>query len=309
MINKIVDTRKNLRNRLDQFVQLWTGESNDLNIFTPEIVMEAFQYGHVVGADQIKATFVKDIANHQLTIRPENVYIAGQGSKATISTYLIGNLDNKDDHLTFQGTLVLDLIKNEHEWLINEIRLVHGTDNHLTLPHWKQSFNYRRFWQPNDPTSVIISEFDSPWKKYPHNEFAPTDKVQQIQDLFSKYAWGIDQADWGNLSDVFAEDAESELMPMGHQIGRRNVFGQLRQFRLASQYLHHIGRVLNVDFTTEKTADIFLGRLISEQDIEKKSGQRLYGAYYEIKARLEDDGKWRFTFMNYQPRWFTYKED
>lgn len=309
MTNEIINTRQKIRKRLDQFIQLWTGKSDDLSIFTSKIEMNAFQYGHVTGANQIKTTLAKDIINHQLTIRPENIYIAGQGNKATISTYLIGNLDNKDDHLTFQGTMILDLIKAESNWLINKIQLIHGTDNHLTLHHWKQSFNYRRFWQPSDPTAVIISEFDSPWKKYPHNEFAPTDRKQQIQDLFSKYAWGIDQADWDNLSDVFAEDAESDLMPMGHQIGRRNVFGQLRQFRLASQYLHHIGRVLNIDFTTDKTADVFLGRLISEQDIEKKSGQRLYGAYYEIKTRLEDDRKWRFTFMSYQPRWFTYKED
>lgn len=305
-MTNVTQTRKSLKEVLQQLIDLWEGKIDDTSFMLNKARLKSFQFGEITGSDKIKEALQKDTKDYSLKIQTENIYLTGKNDQATISTYLIGDLDNKDSHYTFQGTMVLDLVFRNNRWLISQIRLIHGIDGEVPSKEWRPSFLFQASWQPGDATPVIISEFDSPWHKFPDNEFASENEEERISDLYAQYAWGIDQAYWVKLADAFDEDAESDLMPMGHQIGKRNVVGQIRQFRLAGSYLHHIGQVLNVDFTSDTTANVLLGRLISQQSVDPETGKRLYGAYYEMRVRKDEDGKWRYTFMNYQPKWFTY---
>lgn len=302
MTRQIEQTRRELKGLLRKLLDAWEGKA-DLPVLSSHFTAKTYQYGSLKSATDLQDAFKTDHNNYDLHVKEENVYIAGQKNKAAISAYLIGKLNNDQEKLTFSGQIILDLTKIEQEWVIDYIRLINATDGKEKPSHWVSSLNIQKRWEPGDDTPIIIPELDSPWRKFPDNAFGPTNKDEALQDLYTKYAWGIDMLDWSNLADVIAEDAETDLMPMGQQKGKRNVYGQLRGFRNAATYLQHIGEVIDIHWFSETEAELFVGRLFSQQDYTE-TNQRLYGARYKMKARLEKDGVWRYTYMNYQPGWF-----
>lgn len=295
--------REALANSFQQFLQFWQGKADDETIFADNIVLHSFQYGEQHGKTAIGDTFKQDRQNHRLQIDAANVYLAGQGDKGAVSAYLYGQAQNEQESLTFHGFIVLQFEFEAEHWHIKEIRLLHGTDGADTLPHWQDSRHYRRLWQPEDATSVIISELDNPWALFPNNEYAPESVAEQVQDVYSKYAWGIDFADFALLSDVFSENVRSDLTPMGKQQGKRNVYGQLRAFRLASRYLFHATKPLDIKVENENGVKAVLGRIIPEQTTA--DGKALYGAYYDTHLIKEADGNWRYDVFEYHPGWIT----
>lgn len=141
----------------------------------------------------------------------------------------------------------------------------------------------------------------------PHNQLQGDDR-EQIHELYARYAWGIDLADWALLSDSFSADARTDLTPMGKRSGHREVYGQLRGFREATGELWHAATALDIRFTDDgQRADILLGRTISEQAFNT-DGQALYGAHYKAQAVRGSDGVWRYAIFEYTPGWFVYNE-
>ncbi len=298
--------RAALAESFGRFLQLWQGTINDEAVLADNVILHSFQYGELHGKTTIGDIFKQDREHHRLQINAANVYVAGQGDKGAVSAYLYGKAENENETLTFHGVVVLQLTLQTSHWQIRQIRLLHGTDGAGTLAHWQDSRHYRKSWQPEDATSVIISELDNPWALFPNNEYAPETIAEQVQDAYSKYAWGLDFADFALLFDVFGDNVCSDLTPMGKQQGKRNVYGQLRAFRLASRYLFHATKLLDINIENDHSVKAVLGRIIPEQTTV--NGKALYGAYYDTHLIKEADGKWRYDVFEYYPGWISVQE-
>lgn len=308
MTSSVLQVRQALKQASEDFLNLWQQDDAPSGVLADDVQVYSLQYGDFGGKQALLAAFAQDRANHRLRIRTQNLYRAGQGDRAAVSVYLIGNLDNGQQHLTFSGSMILDLQRANGQWQITAVHLQHGIDGGK-LPHWKTARTYRRQWQPDDATDAIIPEIDSPWHKFPDNAYTPDSKDEQVAELYSRYAFAIDFADWRQLSDVFAADVQSNLPPMRQQAGHRHVYGQLRAFRSTIGNLLHMTEPLNIEWLSEREAKLLLGRVVSAQDYTP-DGKRLYIARYDATVRQDPDGVWRYTRFNYdEGNWFTYGEE
>lgn len=293
----INETRNQIQTVVHQWLAHWQGEEHT-EIFTDDVQLFSQQHGTLSG-NAVAEQFYQDSQKWQLDIHTSNEFIAGKNDQAAMSLYLFGNADQQ----SFSGMAVLRLRLENTQWKISEIRLLHSFDRQSS--DWSP-LRYRRDWQPNDDTIVIISELHSPHALFPDNQFSPEDDETQIAELYARYSWGLDMLDWQVLADVFADDVEIDMPPMGKQQGKHNVHGQLRHFRLAvpAMQMQHIGETLSVNFADSHHADILHGRIISER-FQTDKNERLYAAHYNLKARKETDGVWRYTQMAYHTGWFT----
>ena len=120
--------------------------------------------------------------------------------------------------------LVADLTRGENGWRFRDLKLsIPWTDGDTSrFSQWKVLPG--QGWKLGDPTPTIVSELDSPWARGVP-PLSSTDAVQQVADAYARYAWAIDQGDFGLLSGCYTEDAFGEFPPMGHRDGRHEIIG------------------------------------------------------------------------------------
>ncbi len=295
--------RQAIRRQFDYWLAGWQNQI-DTAMFSPNIALFSNQHDQTEGADAVAQAFAAD-RSRQIAVYALNHYLAGNDNQAALSAYVHGSLGAGEHRATFNGRAILRFTHSDGQWLITQIRLQLYPDQGR-INGWPQDADERR-WRSKQNTAVIISELDSPWALFPHNQLQGDDR-EQIHELYARYAWGIDLADWALLSDSFSADARTDLTPMGKRSGHREVYGQLRGFREATGELWHAATALDIRFTDDgQRADILLGRTISEQAFNT-DGQALYGAHYKAQAVRGSDGVWRYAIFEYTPGWFVYNE-
>lgn len=168
-------------------------------------------------------------------------------------------------------------------------------------PAW--TFPSGQRWQPGDAPAVLVSELDAPWRRVPVSTLARSD-VDDIEEAWFMYAWGLDHADSALYATCFTEDASALLPPMGDLQGRRVLMAALKAFRMPWPWIQHAGEALDVELDSDgQGATLVLGRVIPGR-LRGDDGKPLFGAHYRIRM-ARSALQWQIARMEYRTGWFT----
>jgi hypothetical protein len=127
---------------------------------------------------------------------------------------------------------------------------------------------------------------------------------EQIGEVYARYAWGLDMADFGLLKSCYADDAAGNFVPIGILEGIRSIVSHLKEFRRPWPWMQHFGVPLRIDVDEANgTATMIVGRVIPQRS-EEVDGKPLFGAHYVMRL-LRMDGQWKLAWSEYNPGWTT----
>lgn len=295
------------------FVEAWrSGNQAALaGLLTPRATAHLSHLGRFTGASVTAEGLVRRAPETSLTrYRTTNSYVAVSGSTAQHSAYLLGTLaderedgrtDGRLDAFLFGGHFVNTYLRTERGWLIDRIRFdldwQHGNRAHAA--GW--SFAGRTADWPNERQApAILSELDAPWHVVPE----PTERgsaEEQVAETYIRYAWALDQADFGLLATAFTADAKANLAPFGRLDSGRDIVVALKELRTGQPYMQHAADEFSVAVTGDRaTMDLF--RVVPFAPTKETLDAPVYGARYESRLRREN-GLWKFDWLDYIPGW------
>jgi hypothetical protein len=299
--------RSDVLSALESFLTGWSqGDHKALgDAFHPSASISSSAHGDALGAENIASLLAADNGGAMpLQLVSTNRYVAGNDDHTTLTAYVFGHVTNPAAApAIFGAVLVGDLARGQGSWRFTNLKLsIPWTDGDTSrFARWKVLSG--QGWTLGDPTPTIVSELDSPWARgIP--PLPSLDPVQQVADVYTRYAWAIDQGDINLLRGCYTDDAFGEFPPMGHRDGRHEIIGQQKEFRRRWPWMQHFGRPLSIEVgEDEKTAHAVIGRVIPQKPLTT-DGQDIYGAHYQLDLRLEH-GKWRIAYFDYRPGWIT----
>ncbi len=298
--------RADIRAITDTFFNAWsTGEWNTLaSSLTDNAILMSGQHGEAKGLKAWQDLLAKD-TNLLTWMHTSNHATVLDENKAVASAYVIGLFEQSGRQFLFGGSLTLRYTVSVHgEVQLDEVRIqANWTKGDTKLAkHWCY-LPTDQGWNLGDPSPTIVSELDAPWNLI-RNEVKQTTTQEAVAQLYSKYSWAIDQGDIALLSDCYTEDAAGGFTPMGRLQGRHAIIGQQKGFRRHWPWMQHFADVLRIEVEdNDQYASMIVGRMIPERPYDEQ-GNKIYGAHYQLRARLEDDGKWRICWFDYRPGWF-----
>ncbi|MFM0616307.1 nuclear transport factor 2 family protein [Paraburkholderia nemoris] len=299
--------RQNIQEIVDAFFVGWCRRDwgRAKPAIAPHAELWSSQHGDAVGPDGFEQALAGDTACGPVWFRTSNRYIGGRAELAVASAYVFGLLRHGTSSLLFGATVVMTFrCTVDGTWLLTTVRLAINWQqgNTALVSHWHNPPEPHG-WQLGDAPPVLVSELDSPWSvvrdSILHGSIEDT-----VTELYSKYSWAIDQGDIALLSDCFSEEAAGGFAPMGALSGRHAIIGQLKSFRRHWPWMQHFADVVRVELEQGDTyARMIVARVIPERPVDA-TGRALYGAHYQIRARLEPDRQWRICWSDYRPGWF-----
>lgn len=297
-------TRQALLATLDSLREHWIGHTPGESglPFSEQVVLLSSHRGRHEGRSAVLSLLAADLQPlQQLELEFSNPVVRANAREGVATSYFHATAQGGGQALQFGGLVVLS-INSEG---VSEIRIQfawsHGDFGFM------QGWNMPpadRQWKPGDASAVLMSELDAPWNRIANSTLATTDE-QEIAQVWFRYAWALDQADFALLQACFSEDVEAELTPMGRMHGRRELISTLKAFRMPWPWMQHCGAPIAINIEPgERTALLTIGRIIPGKT-SNTNGQKVYGAHYRIKLARQREGQWAITFMEYQPGWFT----
>lgn len=277
--------------------------------FSKSLCLRSSHKGEIQGAEKVMSAFTNDTqADNSLKLVTSNYYAAADGQdKAMVSAYLYGEIfteANLHPSAAFGAVLRITLQTEDDVWKMSDILVnISWTEGHTDFfPDWQLPPG-EKGWRPGDAPPALVSELDSPWHCIPDNKIDATD-VEQIEETYSRYSWGIDQNDFGQFRTCYTSDAKGLFPPLGPLEGLHNIVGSLKEFRRHWPWMQHYGVPLKTIISSDGlTAELWIGRPIQGRFWDAQN-QPLYGAHYRIELRKEQ-GIWKFTWSEYVPGWFT----
>jgi hypothetical protein len=240
--------------------------------------------------------FSKSIVKHFIS----NNYTATKGNIGKQSAYLTGfvvdTLEEDNQEAWFGGYFTNSYEFTDEGWKIVELRfeLDWLIGSNLGIKHWKEP---RRTigWSPNMTLPKIISELDSPWRVFPKSDELGSDE-EQILDAYTQYAWATDH-DIGLMKDLFTEELEANLVPIGKIDNKRELMTAISTFRSGRVSSHHaIG-----DYEIEVNGDVANMKIFRRTPVhitEDTINRNFFSATYDCSLR-KIDGKWKFEKFFY----------
>jgi hypothetical protein len=304
-------SRKEALSFLEYFRRGWEtgGWSDTEHYFAKSISLRSNHKGLIHGLEAVIPAFAKDTeSGSALNLVTSNYYAADDGKGlAMVSAYLYGEIcpTVRYNPSAMFGAVVRVTLKIEaNAWKIAEllVNISWAEGSTRYFPDWKLPPG-EKGWRPGDAPPALVSELDSPWACIPENKIKSTE-VEQIEEAYSRYSWGIDQNDFEQFRTSYTEDAQGLFPPLGPLSGLHSIVGSLKEFRRHWPWMQHYGVPLKITLASdEKTAEMWTGRLIPGQ-FKNDRGEWLYGAHYRIELRKEN-GLWKFTWSEYVPGWFS----
>lgn len=278
-------------------------------MLTTTMSLRSSHKGMINGLEAVISAFAKDTeSGSALNLVTSNYYAADDGQGlAMVSAYLYGEIcpTVRYNPSAMFGAVVRVTLKIEaNAWKIAEllVNISWAEGSTRYFPDWKLPPG-EKGWRPGDAPPVLVSELDSPWACIPENKIKSTE-VEQIEEAYSRYSWGIDQNDFGQFRTSYTEDAQGLFPPLGPLSGLHSIVGSLKEFRRHWPWMQHYGVPLKITLASDgKTAEMWTGRLIPGQ-FKNARGEWMYGAHYRIELRKEN-GLWKFTWSEYVPGWFS----
>ena len=303
--------RKEALSFLEYFRRGWEtgGWSDSEHYFAKGMSLRSSHKGMINGLEAVISAFAKDTeSGSALNLVTSNYYAADDGQGlAMVSAYLYGEIcpTVRYNPSAMFGAVVRVTLKIEaNAWKIAEllVNISWAEGSTRYFPDWKLPPG-EKGWRPGDAPPALVSELDSPWACIPENKIKSTE-VEQIEEAYSRYSWGIDQNDFGQFRTSYTEDAQGLFPPLGPLSGLHSIVGSLKEFRRHWPWMQHYGVPLKITLASDgKTAEMWTGRLIPGQ-FKNARGEWMYGAHYRIELRKEN-GLWKFTWSEYVPGWFS----
>ncbi|MGT3208260.1 nuclear transport factor 2 family protein [Yersinia enterocolitica] len=304
-------SRKEALSFLEYFRRGWEtgGWSDSEHYFAKGMSLRSSHKGMINGLEAVISAFAKDTeSGSALNLVTSNYYAADDGQGlAMVSAYLYGEIcpTVRYNPSAMFGAVVRVTLKIEaNAWKIAEllVNISWAEGSTRYFPDWKLPPG-EKGWRPGDAPPVLVSELDSPWACIPENKIKSTE-VEQIEEAYSRYSWGIDQNDFGQFRTSYTEDAQGLFPPLGPLSGLHSIVGSLKEFRRHWPWMQYYGVPLKITLASDgKTAEMWTGRLIPGQ-FKNARGEWMYGAHYRIELRKEN-GLWKFTWSEYVPGWFS----
>ncbi|EON3349731.1 nuclear transport factor 2 family protein [Yersinia enterocolitica] len=304
-------SRKEALSFLEYFRRGWEtgGWSDSEHYFAKGMSLRSSHKGMINGLEAVISAFAKDTeSGSALNLVTSNYYAADDGQGlAMVSAYLYGEIcpTVRYNPSAMFGAVVRVTLKIEaNAWKIAEllVNISWAEGSTRYFPDWKLPPG-EKGWRPGDAPPALVSELDSPWACIPENKIKSTE-VEQIEEAYSRYSWGIDQNDFGQFRTSYTEDAQGLFPPLGPLSGLHSIVGSLKEFRRHWPWMQHYGVPLKITLASDgKTAEMWTGRLIPGQ-FKNARGECMYGAHYRIELRKEN-GLWKFTWSEYVPGWFS----
>lgn len=240
-------------------------------------------------------------AGRSITTHAVNVYAASNSEQGWLGAYLHGAVVLDKRRLQYGALISAQTVYQSHQEIFEDLAIqVLWTDGDASVvPHWQ--LPPARIWQQGDTSSLIVSELHSPWARA-GTTYLPEDPNEQFEELFARYAWAMDQADFSLMKTCLTEDISGEFTPLGHLRGISEVVGTLKAFRQAWPWMQHFGRVLKWRLKDDgREADVIVGRIIPSMT-HQPSGDPVYGAHYRLTVVFADDC-WKIRNFAYIPGW------
>ncbi|MFJ2689154.1 nuclear transport factor 2 family protein [Pseudomonas sp. NPDC087336] len=306
------EARSALTSVMDDFFAAWS--DGEWQMLTPSLAktakLKSSQHGEGRGVAEWRSLLAAD-ASALLWMRTSNhAIVVGRNGQAVTSAYVYGLFGRGEQRLLFGASVVLrfQFDGTDGLWMMADARInVNWCKGDLPLAaHWRM-LPGDAGWELGDAPPVIVSELDSPWALI-GNALPQADVEVAVRELYSKYSWAIDQGDIALLSDCYTDDAAGGFAPIGPLQGRHAIVGQLKSFRRHWPWMQHFADVVRLELEPDgQHAQMIVARIIPERPADSQ-GRSLYGAHYQIRARREDDGRWRICWSDYRPGWFTTAE-
>lgn len=275
-----------------------------------DATLASSQHGEGQGEAAWRNLLAADAAVLSWMRTSNHAVLVGKRGQAASSAYVFCLFNRGQQQFLFGASLVLRFRFDEplDRWLVTGVRIhVNWCRGNLALAsHWRAPPSDAG-WQLGDPAPAIVSELDAPWALI-EDPLQPASTEDAVSELYSKYSWAIDQGDIALLSDCYTSDAAGGFTPIGPLQDRHAIIGQLKSFRRHWPWMQHFADVVRLELEDDgRHARMIVGRIIPEQPVDA-GGHALYGAHYQIRARREEDGQWRFCWSDYRPGWFTADE-
>lgn len=296
--------RKEISEVFSQFVTAY--ESGDLSsikhLFLADAKASFSNHGKFESRDAImdglsNSLVIAAIARHFIT----NEYIAVAAGTAQQSAYLTAiiadDLGESIESSWFSGHYANTYQHTDEGWKIATIRfeLDWKIGNHPRIREWEEPRDALG-WNPNVELPHIISGLDAPWHVIPHPEEGGSDEVQ-ILDVFTRYAWAVDQWDISLLADILTDDIATDVVPFGEVTGRRKFMTTLQTFRTGRVNLHHVMGDYRIEVNGDK-ATLQVYRLVPYNISKETLDRNIYGATYNCSLRREE-GVWKLEKFTY----------
>lgn len=271
-----------------------------------DAVLTSSQHGEGRGAGDWRSLLAADAVALVWMRTSNHATLVGKDGQAASSAYVIGLFRSGPQQFLFGGSVVLrfQLQGPQSRWSLTSARIqVNWCKGEPSLAaHWHKPPSDAG-WQLGDEPPVIVSELDSPWALI-GDALPQASQDDAVRQLYSKYAWAIDQGDIALLSDSYTDDAAGGFAPMGQLQGRHFIIGQQKSFRRHWPWMQHFADVLRLELEADgRHAQMIVARIVPERPVDE-AGRTLYGAHYQLRARREDDGQWRICWFDYRPGWF-----
>ena len=239
-----------------------------------------------------------------------NYVCFSEKDRAQTSFYINGLVGIDDDDgfypMNFGGKYAVSWTKWNDEWYMQSIRYVLDfiDQNNIFIRDWWNSINHN-FYDGHNPTT-IISELDSPFRVIKHREESLDDQ-EQIEELFYKYAWAIDTADFNLLYSVFTEDLDGQFH---HSKGKgiRHAVEMFIHLRHKEATFQHTVSFQKIEVKGNHAKALIYRhephRLGSKVLWKENKNVMFWTQKWENEFRKED-GKWKISVFKSIPKVFT----
>jgi len=306
MNNVMESVRTDVLNLLAQLLAGWKvgAPLSIASVFEPSAILISSAHGTLQGAASIAEVLALDVPKeYDAHMESTNHYVGVDGDVAVLGAYLYGQIANSQGSqmpLLFGAQLVGELESCDRGWWFTrlQLNLIWLEGNRDLIVEWNPP-RPRRFWEVGDKAPHFVNELDSPWARLPGAVVAGSAQ-DEVAEVFMRYIWAMDQADFGQMRETLAEDIAGAFPPIGDLKGRHEVMGQLKDFRQSWPWMQHFCVPLNVVIDGDK-AQMSLGRVIAQRPFTEE-GLPLYGAHYRIELRQEN-ACWRIFWFEYIEGW------
>lgn len=278
---------------IERFVQAWRSGDwrGSEHWIAADARLRSSQHGHGVGPAAFATLLAPDAVGDAFHVRTSNHSLRVGAHRAVAGFYAFASKHAPSAALLFGATLRVDLHTDASgTWRIGGaiVSINWSKGSASAMPHWT-GVPGENGWQLGDAPPVLVSELDAPWRVRLEGLIAPAVETQLVE-LYSRYAWAIDQGDIALLSDCYTDTCAGKFAPMGGYTGRHAVIGQLKSFRRHWPWMQHFADVVRMEVVSETKARLIVARIIPERPLDA-SGRPVYGAHYQLAVERESDGQ------------------
>lgn len=292
----------------DKFVNAWESGAVDLldDIVAKDTGAVFSIFGECHGREALKQHLKQRKPFTYVRIESGNFIALIEGTRSYQSGCVVGffGLEQEDTYSSYEwgGNFCNIWEKKDDRWMLIDIRFDLQDDlGDLSLVDNWIPINDTIGWYSGVALPAISGELDTPWVRCKNRENIGTDR-EQIEELYYRYALGIDCNTFSLLEDVFSEDLVLNMAPFG-TMSKRTFIATLKVHRQAfTRRWHHVGYFEHIDIHGD-TADAVLYRrepyrkwpLEMTKDLEKAN---IIAARYDVKC-VKENGKWRISRFDY----------